>query len=60
MREIVLDPNGNVLDPSMLLLGQMLPIRTFITRAPSGEVVQILLVDGTQPPQGLWNMSVFG
>lgn len=60
MRTVVMDPGGNVVDEQMIPLGTMLPTKSYITRTPAGEVVQVLQIDPEHQPQGVWNMMALG
>lgn len=60
MRTVVMDPGGQVYDESMVPVGTMLPVQSYITKTPAGEVVQIVVLDPSRSPQGIWNMAALG
>lgn len=56
MRTVVMDPNGQVYEPAMIPTGTMLPVASYITKAPSGEVVLVAVLDPARQPMPIWNM----
>lgn len=60
MRVVLLDQNGSTYAPEMVPVGTMLPVANFITKTPAGEVVQVVQLDPSRQPQGIWNMQALG
>jgi hypothetical protein len=60
MRTVLMDTNGAVLDPSLMPVGTMYPVKHYITKTPAGEPVLVAQVDPTRDPQTVWDMARLG
>lgn len=56
MRTIMLDPNGTRVDPSMLPTYTMMPVKQYVTKLTTGEVVLVVQIDHERQPQTVFNM----